>query len=865
MLGSMLVVPSALINRPYSSGGLDYDALERVGTVAADSQLKELKVNVNKNPSFETMNTNNWPESYSGYVTGYHHSDPAYTSTVYSGSYSGYMAAQSVPGSGNNQASLSQYFGLSPLPVLSPSIALDFYWNTLNNLDIDIGSYVYLLVETTNDTGDYHELRYYLSNSIFSIANATSRTCYMWNFTIGNWNHFSRNITADYDANPLIGPSDSTRRITYLRWYAATNTGCTNKLEFVLDDVSLSNGTYSNYGTNGDFETGDGLGWEHHDGTPVYVTQSDDSTDGSYSLNMTSGVVFEDGASASGAVMRSFSYPNGYYVNQPGDVLVRFDWKHNRTLGTINQYSTFRVTFENETGAYYCHFVLGYGADELIGISNSTNVLYFALEGFNVRDTWHHIELDLYDYLVEFGSLAGTIDQFQFYMDVANIGSQFNLLVDDFNIIASPTGDPGFEQDWYEDSDTPFAGWSKYYLYPNTEERTTDSFSGNYACNITPYSYSDVLAGVMRTILFEVSPNDFLDAWWRLDAIGNAYESVVYLMLELEGGYNLHYVFGRSTFFGYGNSSTNLYFAVDNFNTTGTWYNLNRNITADTEAGLSLAGDITIENIVIRARSGWGGDSSLLSLIIDDVIITDGAPPVVESIEQVTESPMYYDAVDIHVNAFDLRPGIDSITINYTTNGWTTWNLLTTSGTYDVTIPAQIYGTLVEYYVIALDGVGLETIDDNDGVYYSYVVSDDINPTVSIDSPEGLEFTEGTTGQSLNWNGTDLYPAQYSIYLDGIQIASGSWNSSDEIITVSLDGLAPGMYNYTCVLTDESGNWGSDSVMVTVNALTPVTTTTTTTSSTGGSENDTQLLILIGIGVGALLIIIIVCSRMRKK
>jgi hypothetical protein len=939
---------------------------EQVSTTATDEPLEGLKINVNENPSFETVDSDGWPDGYGGYSTGYRYTDPAYTSNVYSGSYAGYVASQTVPRSGLSQASIIHYFGLTPYPVFAGGITLDFYWNTLANPDIALGSRVYLLIQTTNDTGDYHELRYYLSNSAFSILNSTTLTTYMWNLSIGNWNHFSRNITADYDANPLIGPADPSRRITYLTWYAATDADSRSKLEFVLDDVVLSNGTYSSWVTNGDFESGDGQDWMHYDSTPLYVSQSADTTDGTYSLNMTSGIVSTPAAAVDGAVSRSYTYPIGYYVNNPGDVMVEFDWKYSRILSGDSQRATLRVRFENETASYYIHFYLGIGADDLTGISNDTNNIHFGLDGYDVRDTWHHADLDLYEYLILFGDLNGTVDHFQFQMYVPDVGSQSSLLVDNFKLIAPPTGDPGFEQDWYESASTVFAGWEEYHGSTITNQRTTDAFSGNYACNLTPYTNYDNSAGVNRPISFNVSPDDFLDAWWRLDAMSGADASNVLIRLEFDGALSLNYYLGRGPTHPIVNTSSNWHFDVEGFNTTGMWMNLHRNITADAEVGLNLSGDLIINNVIIRVRSDYDGSGpSLTTLIIDDIVITDGAPPVVELVNQDPVSPMYYDAVDIHVDAFDLRPGIDSVIINYTVNDGATWNSLPTTGTYDATIPAQPYGTSVEYLVIAEDGVGYETIDDNGGFNYSYIVSDDIDPTVSIDSPSDMDevwgdmtidvtaddaasdveyvefflgttllttdysapyshdvylevfplgmytinvtahdfagntasdsinitiidgippdldapiditFEEGTLGQVIEWDPTDTRPASYEVYVNGVLSVSGEWNSSSELVIVSLDGLPAGLYNYTCVVYDDGGNTDADTVMVNVTALTPTTTpepTTTepttsvpTSPSTTPEPTDGLPLEMILIAVGGVLLVIVIVVCMKKK
>jgi hypothetical protein len=960
MLGSLLVVPSAMTSFNSSTPNAGGVVQEKISTTAADASLEGLKINVNENPSFETVDSDGWPDGYSGYSTGYRYTDPAYTSNVYSGSYAGYVASQTVPRSGLSQASIIHYFGLTPYPVFAGGITLEFYWNTLANPDIALGSRVYLLIQTTNDTGDYHELRYYLSNSAFSILNSTTLTTYMWNLSIGNWNHFSRNITADYDANPLIGPADPSRRITYLTWYTATDADSKNKLEFALDDVVLSNGTYSSWVTNGDFESGDGQDWLHYDSTPLYVSQSTDTTDGIYSLNMTSGIVSTPAAAVDGAVSRSYAYPIGYYVNNPGDLLVQFDWKYSRILSGDSQRATLRVRFENETASYYLHFYLGIGADDLTGISNDTNNIHFGLDGYKIRDTWHHADLDLYEYLILFGNLNGTVDHLQFQMYVPDVGSQSSLLVDNFKLIAPPTGDPGFEQDWYESASTVFAGWEEYHGSTITNQRTTDAFSGNHACNLTPYTNYDNSAGVNRPISFNVSPDDFLNAWWRLDAMSSADASNVLIRLEFNGALSLNYYLGRGPTHPVANTSSNWHLDVEGFNTTGMWMNLHRNITADAELGLSFSGDLIINNVIIRVRSDYDGSGpSLTTLIIDDIVITDGAPPVVELVEHSPVSPMYYETVDIHVDAFDLRPGIDSVVINFTTNGGTSWNSLATTGTYDATIPAQPYGTVVEFQVVVVDGVGHETIDDNGGLMYSYIVDDDIDPVVSIDTPSDMDelwgdmtinvtandvasgidyvefflgasflttdsvapfshevylevyelgiytinviahdfegniasdsinitiidgippdldapsdisFEEGTMGEVIEWDPTDTRPASYEVYVNNTLSLSGDWNSSSDLVVVSLDGLPAGLFNYTCVVYDDGGNSDTDTVMVTVNAVTPTTTEPTTTEPTSPSTTpeptDGIPLEMILIVVGGVIVLIVLVACLKKK
>jgi hypothetical protein len=158
-------------------------------------------------------------------------------------------------------------------------------------------------------------------------------------------------------------------------------------------------------------------------------------------------------------------------------------------------------------------------------------------------------------------------------------------------------------------------------------------------------------------------------------------------------------------------------------------------------------------------------------------------------------------------------------------------------------------------------------------------VVDTLNP--QIDSPTNVTFDEGETGYSIEWTPSDARPASYQIIIDGSVQRSGLWNSSAETISVSLDGLGDGEYNYTCVVFDDAGLINYDTVWVTVNDVATTTTTTTTTatdttttnttttgttgtSTTGGDDTTTMMLIL-GIGGAAVVLVVIILFLKKSK
>ncbi|MBD3405221.1 MAG: hypothetical protein GF411_03680 [Candidatus Lokiarchaeota archaeon] len=137
-------------------------------------------------------------------------------------------------------------------------------------------------------------------------------------------------------------------------------------------------------------------------------------------------------------------------------------------------------------------------------------------------------------------------------------------------------------------------------------------------------------------------------------------------------------------------------------------------------------------------------------------------------------------------------------------------------------------------------------VDDLDlGEYnYTVVVSDDSGNTVedtvfvhvvdttspTIDSPADYTYEVGTTGHNITWIPSDDLPASYRILRNGTVLETDSWNGSE--IEIVIDYLSAGVYNYTIIVSDTSGNTAIDTVIVTVTNDITTTTTTTTTSET---------------------------------
>ena len=118
----------------------------------------------------------------------------------------------------------------------------------------------------------------------------------------------------------------------------------------------------------------------------------------------------------------------------------------------------------------------------------------------------------------------------------------------------------------------------------------------------------------------------------------------------------------------------------------------------------------------------------------------------------------------------------------------------------------------------------LEALDQfgNIGEEFVQITVTDYSPPF-IKRPPDLFYSEGDTGRSITWEIFEANPRDYSLYLNGDLIESGT--SIGENITTSVDSLELGLYEYFLVVYDDKGFSHSASCFVVVVDITPPTLT----------------------------------------
>ncbi|MBN2228372.1 MAG: hypothetical protein JW779_02190, partial [Candidatus Thorarchaeota archaeon] len=562
-------------------------------------------INVNENPSFEDW-TGSGPASYDwASATAYREADFAYSGSGVTGNY-GLLIESESSSTTDGGGYVSRQIPSSPSPLVEPGISLSFDWNVLENQAYDGGGRTFIIVSTYDGVSKYRNINYILSGNN-PIGNYTSDAYFYLNDTLDEWHSFSRSITDDYIAVWGAGDLSSSQYVAYVQLKTYASAGVYGIISVAFDNIVLTDGSYSSWIANGDFETGTQSPWDASRSSRAYLEQSTDSTHETYSLNMS----IPEITAGSGNVntYKEFDYPGGFFASSPGMMYFDIDWKYNDTPSASHQSGRLTLWTRNTTSSYWLSIYFGTMDNTLNALSNYTSQYFFKMPGFGTKDIWQYTRIDIYDYLSSAGFSNVSLYQVEFAIQNSAPGASVFLLLDDFQIITYPLGDPGFEEDWYQDAVTPFAGWDDYNGGPTNILRSTDAYQGNYACKLTGVYQNTV--GVYRDEDIPVNRNDLTNFSWRIDTIGNDNAWAIVRVLFTDSHY-FNYLLGGGSSQPFGNASASCTFYVESFNNTGTWNLLQRNLTADYEAAFGSSANLVIDQLVLRMSVGTNGGLTIL-------------------------------------------------------------------------------------------------------------------------------------------------------------------------------------------------------------------------------------------------------------
>ncbi|MHA1699162.1 MAG: hypothetical protein ACTSWN_10020, partial [Promethearchaeota archaeon] len=205
-----------------------------------------------------------------------------------------------------------------------------------------------------------------------------------------------------------------------------------------------------------------------------------------------------------------------------------------------------------------------------------------------------------------------------------------------------------------------------------------------------------------------------------------------------------------------------------------------------------------IINITVYDTAGNNASHSLNVTVIFDVAPIVSTPPDISFVAGVFGNNINWSITD------DKYLDTYEILVNGTLNA---------SGSLNGSIATNVVFN-VDNFTLGTFNVTI-IVQDN----VSHVVQDTVIATVSPDQPpvitgpSALNYTEGDTGNYINWTiADDVGIVNYSIYIDGVENITGTNDS----IQFNVDGFAIGTYNVTIIAVDTIGQQAQATIIVTV-------------------------------------------------
>jgi hypothetical protein len=158
-----------------------------------------------------------------------------------------------------------------------------------------------------------------------------------------------------------------------------------------------------------------------------------------------------------------------------------------------------------------------------------------------------------------------------------------------------------------------------------------------------------------------------------------------------------------------------------------------------------------------------------------------------------------------------------------------------------------------EYSLIVLDSA----LNSNNDIVLVTVID-----SISIDHPDDIVYSVGATGNWINWTPVSSTPNAFAVITNDSVIDSGFWDGSP--ISINVDNLAIGVYNYSIVVINDAGGVATDWVLVTVTEAGTSGTDTGTTTGTGSDPGTFDTLIII-ISVGSIGVIVVVIGAICRN
>ncbi|MHA1770484.1 MAG: hypothetical protein ACTSYL_12235 [Candidatus Thorarchaeota archaeon] len=594
------------------------------------------------------------------------------------------------------------------------------YWDNPINTTLKFDYYV--AQNPAPDDGDafYIEVRmastwtktlwYYLSGSPV-VVNSSINTRFIINDGTDSWKTFDHNLTRDF----MEAFNETPTQFRLINIHLDSETA--DYLRVFIDDMNLLNDTDVKLGgsiNHGDFEaTGTGYQWTWTSYNAADIVQSSTTHEGDWSTNMTAATTgYESYARLRTNIDKRLTILN------PGRFT--FYWQ----LGDVQHlsdhvYAYVRAECHNGTDEEFnVYYMLSYG--EAMPAIGSPGDLFINATGFNTTGTWNFFNRSVFE---DIRAVNSTNDIYveRIHIEVYAHDSQgrISVLFDEMAFVSASLNDMSYEDQGEVGSEVISWDNCKVGTTPNITV-TDDAKTGSKAANLTLSNEEDVSTyQTIRNIPINNQTELYFDLNWKLISFSGLTDEYIMVGVYTEHLGGIGYVLANGSPV---ESSGNYdkYIVVPEVNTTGTWFNLQRDLYRDFSTVFNTTVNDTIVGISLAANTETNGN---LTILFDDVYLYTDPAPELSGLAYSPHAPTEEDNVAVAVSAED--PSLSLVMLHYRVNNGS-WALVQMSVTadnrYNATIAAQAEGATVEFYVTANDTYGKTTTLLNGSEYYVYTV-----------------------------------------------------------------------------------------------------------------------------------------------
>ena len=143
--------------------------------------------------------------------------------------------------------------------------------------------------------------------------------------------------------------------------------------------------------------------------------------------------------------------------------------------------------------------------------------------------------------------------------------------------------------------------------------------------------------------------------------------------------------------------------------------------------------NLTFEDLLpsmpdVNVKLGDKSANQIQNVAIGKTMVVDATPPEITNVVQdpPADNVQPTDYVNVNATVTDTDSSVKNVTLYYSTDNAMTWNpilmTLLSDDIYNATIPPNVYGTYVQYKIVAYDEAENMAVNDNAGAYYVYHV-----------------------------------------------------------------------------------------------------------------------------------------------